>query len=255
MNAIIIEDEKLSAEHLTNLLNRIDATIHVIATFDSIKTSVTAFENGLIADVLFVDIHLADGLSFDIFSKVNITTPIIFTTAYDEYAIKAFKVNSIDYLLKPIGSNELSVAIAKLKQQCFDKLSNRDKLTFTDNITNAYNTITKTYKNRFMVKMGDTITSVKTEDVLHFIAEDGITLMATEGKRYAVDYTLDQLEGLIAPDLFFRINRKVVININAIQKVSTYFNSRLKIQTSLLLDDAAIVSRERVNEFKAWLDR
>ena len=251
MKAIIIEDEKLSAEHLCNLLKRIDNSIEVIATFDSVKKSVSAFQKGIKADVLFVDVHLADGLSFDIFTKINIETPIVFTTAYDEFAIKAFKLNSVDYLLKPIGSDDLKIAIDKLK-----KITNQNHTTIIENITNAYQILNKQYKNRFMVKLGDSIVSIKTEDVNHFIAEDGITLMTTStGKRYAVDYTLDQLEELISPELFFRINRKVFIGMSAIQKVSSYFNSRLKINSDLLDDDHSIVSRERVNEFKAWLDK
>ena len=201
MNAIIIEDEKLSAEHLANLLKRIDVSINVIATFDSVKKSVEAFQKGINADVVFVDVHLADGLSFDIFSKIQIDTPVIFTTAFDEYAIKAFKLNSVDYLLKPIGADDLRVAIDKLKK------FNQQHTSIIKDIASVYQNLNKQYKNRFMVKMGDSIVSIKTEDVLHFIAEDGITLMVTVmGKRYAVDYTLDQLEGLVSPNLFFRIN-------------------------------------------------
>ncbi len=250
MNAIIIEDEKLSAEHLSNLLKRIDASINVIANFDSVKKSVEAFQKGIKADVVFVDVHLADGLSFEIFNKIQIDTPIIFTTAFDEYAIKAFKLNSVDYLLKPIGVDDLRVAIDKLK-----KIS-QSHTSIVQDIANAYQNLNKQYKNRFIVKMGDSIVSIKTEDVFHFIAEDGITLLVTiAGKRYAVDYTLDQLTELVSPDLFFRINRKVLIAINAVQKVSSYFNSRLKINSDLLEDESAIVSRERVSEFKAWLDK
>ncbi len=251
MNAIIIEDEKLSAEHLCNLLKRIDASMIVTDTLDSVKSSVAKFKKEIIADVLFVDIHLADGLSFEIFNEVAIDTPVIFTTAFDEYAIKAFKLNSVDYLLKPIGIDDLRVAIDKLK-----KIKSTQNKTLFENLANAYQTLTKTYKNRFMAKMGDSIISIKTEDVLHFVAEDGITLMITATKkRYAIDYTLDQLEELISPELFFRINRKILINITTIQKVSSYFNSRLKIQSDVLEEEAGIVSRERVAEFKAWLDK
>lgn len=251
MKAIIIEDEKLSAEHLSNLLKRIDASIEIIANFDSVKKSVEAFQKGIKADVLFCDIHLADGLSFDIFTKTTIDTPVIFTTAYDEYAIKAFKLNSVDYLLKPIGHEDLNIAIDKLK-----KITQHQQINVFENIANAYQQLQKQYKNRFMVKMGDNIVSIKSEEILHFIAEDGITLLITNTKkRYSIDYTLDQIENLISPDLFFRINRKVIININSIQKVSAYFNSRLKINTDLLEDESAIVSRERVSDFKSWLDK
>ncbi len=250
MNAIIIEDEKLSAEHLVNLLKRIDPTIKVIATFDSVKKSLDAFRKGVSADVLFVDVHLADGLSFDIFSTISIDTPVIFTTAFDEYAIKAFKVNSVDYLLKPVGAEELKASLGKL-----NKLNSNRKVVPIETLATVYQNLTKQYKNRFMVKMGDCIVSIKTEDVLHFIAEEGITLMVIAGKRYAVDYTLEQLEGLVSHDLFFRINRKVLISMNAVQKVSSYFNGRLKINSGVLEEECAVVSRERVNEFKAWLDK
>lgn len=248
MKAIIIEDEKLSAEHLQLLLKRIDKSIQIIGIYDSVKSVITAFENGAKADLLFVDIHLADGLSFDIFSKIYIDTPVIFTTAYDEYAIKAFKVNSLDYLLKPIGINDLKTALDKFKS-----LNGRHALM--PDISKMYQSLSKQHKNRFMVKMGENIVSIKTEDIHHFIAEDGTVLLATKNeKRYSIDYTLDQLEELIDPKCFFRINRKVLIHINAIQKISTYYNSRLKIVSAQLIDDDCIVSRERVNDFKTWLD-
>lgn len=251
MNAIIIEDEKLSAEHLAKLLKKVDPSISIIAKFDSVKKSIQEFKNGLKADLLFVDVHLADGLSFDIFSQISIDTPVIFTTAYNEYAIKAFEINSVDYLLKPIGIDELTRAVEKFK-----KLNGSNQALVLENISNAYQGINKQYKNRFIVKIGDTISSIKTEDIFHFISEDGLVILITEnGKRYVIDYTLDNLETLISPDVFFRINRKVIININSVQKVSSYFNSRLKINSGSLNDEDAVVSRERVNDFKKWLDK
>lgn len=249
MNAIIIEDEKLSAEHLATLLKKVDPTIQITATYDSVKKSIEAFNKGIKADLLFVDVHLADGLSFEIFSKVSIDTPVIFTTAYDEYAIKAFKINSVDYLLKPIGLADLKGAVEKFK-----KWTSKEQNVALENISNAYQSITK-FKNRFMVKIGDTISSIKTEDISHFISEDGAVLLVTGNKRYVIDYTLDNLETVVSPEIFFRINRKVLININSIQKVSAYFNSRLKLNLDFLKEEDAIVSRERVNDFKSWLDK
>ena len=250
MKVIIIEDEKLSAEHLCNLLKRIDASIEVVAIFDSVKKSVEVLKKEPQIDLLFVDIHLADGISFDIFSKIAIDTPVVFTTAYDEYAIKAFKLNSVDYLLKPIGKDDLYQAIEKFKKL------NVKQYNMLNSITNVYHQLNKQYKTRFMVKMGESIVSIKTGDVLYFVAEDGITLLVSKDKkRYAIDYTLDQLEDLITPTEFFRMNRKVIISINAVQKVSAYFNSRYKINSELLSDEASIVSRERVTYFKAWLDK
>lgn len=249
MKAIIIEDEELSAKHLDFLLKKIDPTIEVIATFDSIKKSVSAFNSGLLADVLFVDIHLADGLSFEIFTKCNIDIPVIFTTAFDEYAIKAFKVNSVDYLLKPIGINELKAALDKFRK-------NNKNQPILEQIATLYQNMNKQFKNRFLVKMGDSISSIKVEEIAHFISEEGMVMLVTNtSKRYIIDYSLENLETTVSPELFFRINRKVIINIDSIQKVNSYFNSRLKLTTSHLPEEDNIVSRERVTEFKQWLDR
>jgi DNA-binding LytR/AlgR family response regulator len=229
---VIIEDEKLSAEHLCNLLTKIDPAIRVLQTFDTVKNSILAFKNGLKADLLFVDIHLADGLSFDIFQEISIDTPIIFTTAYDEYAIRAFKLNSVDYLLKPIGQEDLRNALGKFK-----KLSRIDHSIMLDNIVQSYQFMNKQYKSRFMIRIGENIVSVKTSDIAHFVFEDGIVLLVTNSNhRYPVDFTLDQLESMLDPVEYFRINRKVIINFNSFQKTGTYFNSRLKITSPVLLN-------------------
>ena len=160
-------------------------------------------------------------------------------------------MNSIDYLLKPIGLSELQVAVDKFKKW---NLVNQKSLL--EQLSHLYSSFNKQYKTRFMVKMGDQIVSIKAEDILHFIAEDGIVLlMSKDVKRYPVDFTLDQIDEMLDPTVFFRINRKVIININAIQKVTSYFNSRLKVNAIQLSDDSAIVSRDRVSEFKMWLDR
>jgi len=250
MKAIIIEDEKLSAEHLENLLKRIDSTIGVVARFDTVKDSIESLNNGITADLIFMDIHLADGISFDIFPKLSIDIPEIFTTAYDEYAIKAFKFNSIDYLLKPIGLTELKTSLEK-----FNKLSQATQAISLKDMSLVYDSIKKQHKSRFLVKVGDGIVSLKAEDIAYFVSEDGLVLLVTQlSKRYPLNYSLDELEGLIDEAKFFRINRKVIVNINAIQKISNYFNSRLKLTLPLLGDDESIVSRERVGEFKEWLD-
>ncbi|MEI7661220.1 MAG: LytTR family DNA-binding domain-containing protein [Bacteroidota bacterium] len=251
MNAIIIEDELLSAEHLGNLLRKIDPDMHVLATYDSVRQTIQAFKAGVKADLLFVDIHLADGLSFEIFNEISVDTPIIFTTAYDEYAIRAFKLNSVDYLLKPVGQEELTNALGKFK-----KYGRNDYSLMVDNIVQAYQTMNRQYKSRFMIRIGENIVSVRADQIAHFIFEDGVVLLATiTNHLYPVDFTLDQLEAMTDPSQFFRINRKVIISISSIQKSSAYFNSRLKITAPLLHDDNAIVSRERVNGFKEWLGK
>jgi DNA-binding LytR/AlgR family response regulator len=252
MKVLIVEDEPLSAEHLIRTLNKVDKSIQVIKTLDSISNTVKFLSQEFELDLIFLDIHIADGNSFEIFSKINIDVPIIFTTAFNEYAIKAFKLNSIDYLLKPIGFDDLNNAIAK-----YHKLKSSNQKTFhTEKIENAISILTKNYKSRFLVKLGETISSIKIEDISFFIAEDGITLLVNnDGKRYPVDYSMDALEALISPDSFFRINRKVLVNINKIQQVHTYFNSRLKLAIKNLQEEESIVSRERVNDSKLWLDR
>jgi DNA-binding LytR/AlgR family response regulator len=252
MKVIIIEDEKLSADYLTSMLKRIDPGIEVLMYLDSVKKSIEEFQKDIEADLLFVDIHLADGLSFDIFTKIKVDIPIIFTTAFDDYAIKAFKLNSIDYLLKPIGIDDLKFALEKFKNT---QEKQNQIVSKIEDIAGVYKNLTKSHKNRFMVKIGESIISVPTEEIIHFVSEDGIVLLVNNvNKRYAIDYTLDQLEKMIDPKNFFRINRKVIISIHSIQKVSSYFNSRLKINSTQLDDEACIISRDRVNDFKKWLD-
>lgn len=251
MRTVILEDEKLSAEHLATLLKKADPSVSVVAVYDTVKKSIEAFRAGLEADLLMADIHLADGLSFDIFSEVHPDIPVIFTTAYDEYAIQAFKLNSVDYLLKPIAIEELRAALDKHRRLSLQ----REALSFS-RVAELYKQLGTTGKNRFLVKTGDTINSVKTADIHHFVAEDGICfLVNNSGKRYPVDYTLDQLESLVHARDFFRINRKILLSINAVGKVSTWFNSRLKVAAEGIDGESSIVSRERVAEFKRWLDQ
>jgi DNA-binding LytR/AlgR family response regulator len=250
MKVVIIEDEKLSAEHLSVLLQKIDPSITVIKYFDTITASVTAFKEGLNADLIFMDIHLADGNSFEIFNQIELEVPVIFTTAFDNYAIQAFKQNSIDYLLKPIAFQDLHFSIDKFKKQ--QQSGNKDLIS---SIASAYMQINKEYKTRFLVKLGQTIDSIKTEEIHHFETKDSLSFLSTnKGNHYLIDYTLDQLETILNPKDFFRINRKIILHIQSIEKVSTYFNSRLSITSKFLDNDSRIVSRDRVNDFKKWLD-
>jgi len=250
MKVVIVEDEKLTAEHLALLLQKIDTSIEVVQYLDTVKATIQAFKSGLQADLLFLDIHLADGNSFEIFNNIQIDIPIIFTTAFDKYAIQAFKQNSIDYLLKPISLSDLKFALDKYQKQ--KQIANKNLI---ENITTAYEQINRQYKNRFMVKHGQSIESIETSEIHHFETQESLSFIVTSiNKRFAIDYTLEQLENMIQPKDFFRINRKVIINIKSIEKVSTYFNGRLIVKTNFLDDEARIVSRERVNDFKKWLD-
>ncbi|HLO55217.1 MAG TPA: LytTR family DNA-binding domain-containing protein [Saprospiraceae bacterium] len=250
MKVIIIEDETLSAEHLTSLLHKVNRNIEVVKYLDTVKAAIQAFEDGMTADLIFLDIHLADGNSFEIFSRFPIKIPVIFTTAYDHYAIKAFKQNSIDYLLKPINLSDIIFALDK-----FDGQHNSQQNISVENMKQTYQHVTKNFKTRFMVKLGQNIETVATDQIHHFDTKDSMSFLITNsGQRFPIDYTLDQLETLLPPKDFFRINRKVIIQFSSISKVNTYFNGRLAVGTRFLEGDVRVVSRERVNDFKLWLD-
>lgn len=250
MKVVIIEDEKLSADYLSTLLQRIDPSIEVIQTIDSVKKSIEYLQKGCLADLLFVDIHLADGISFEIFQTINVDIPIVFTTAYDAYAIQAFKLNSIDYLLKPINKGELQQALSKFK-----KTQTIQQQTININYENIFNELNKVSKSRFLVKIGDQLLPIKTEDVALFKSENGMVYLVNHAqKEYPIDYSLDQLEQLLDHRQFFRINRKVIIAVQSIEKVASFFNSRLKIKHPNLDEEMGIVSRERVSDFKKWLE-
>jgi DNA-binding LytR/AlgR family response regulator len=251
MKVVIIEDEKLSADHLASLLKKADKNIEIIKYLDTVKAAVSYFKEGIKADLILMDIHLADGNSFEIFNQVILDTPIIFTTAYDNYSIQAFKKNSIDYLLKPISLDDLQFALDKCKKQ-----QQQISKQFFENITDAYLQINNQYKLRFIVKIGQAIETIQTKDVQYFETKESLTfLVTTKGKKFIIDYTLDDLEKQLQPQDFFRINRKIIIHIQAIEKVTNYLNSRLIITSNKLQGDAQIVSRERVVEFKKWLDK
>jgi DNA-binding LytR/AlgR family response regulator len=250
MKVVIIEDEKLSAEHLTLLLQKLDNGIEVVRYLDTVKGTISALNEGLQADLFFFDIHLADGNSFEVFAKTNMEYPVIFTTAYDNYAIQAFKQNSIDYLLKPVAIKELQFAIEKFKKQ-----QQVPGNTFLQQVARAYQELNKSYKSRFLIKKGQLMEYVPTEEISFFETQDSLSFLVTnKGNRYVIDYTMDELETLLQPKGFFRINRKIIIHITAIEKVGNYFNSRLYVVSKLLEGDARIVSRDRVSDFKQWLD-
>lgn len=251
MKVVIIEDEKPSAKHLKNVLQNIDSTIDVIKYLDTVKSSVDYFKEGNNIDLIFLDIHLADGNSLEIFTIIQINTPIIFTTAFDNYAIQAFKQNSVDYLLKPILEKDLQFALEKYK-----KFKGTDNSNIIESIAKVYQNVNKLYKSRFLVKKGQLLDYVLSEDINHFETKDSLSFLITsKGNRYNIEYTLDELETMLDPKFFFRINRKVIIQIKSIQKISSYFNSRLFISTNHIESDFSIVSRERVNDFKNWLDQ
>lgn len=250
MNVVIIEDEHRAAKRLQNLIQAQHPNSQIRAVIDSVEDAVKWFKAQLPPDLIFMDIQLADGLSFDIFTQVNLQSPVIFTTAYDEYAIQAFKVNSVDYLLKPIDEEELSGAIRKFLSLQSPKMQ-YDKSFFEQLLTNIRQ---QEYVKRFLVKSGQHFNYVPIEDIAYFFSEDGISFIQTrDRKKYAIDYTLDQLQDNLSPDVFYRINRKLIVHIDSIHRIATYFNNRLILELRPDTDLEAIVTRDRVKGFKEWL--
>lgn len=252
MNVLIIEDEKLAADRLTSLIKQYDPEIKIVGNCDSVSASVKWFNTKPTPDLAFLDIQLADGLSFEIFDQTIIDCPVIFTTAFDEYAIKAFKVNSLDYLLKPIDLEEISVAIEKFKKTQRPEAIPQQHQVF-DKVLQM---LSHNYKKRFVIKVGEHIRSISVEDILYFYSYEKATFLHTsENRNYVIDYPLEQLEGLVDPGLFFRVNRKYMIAMNSFEDIISYSNSRLKVELLHSDDQDVIVAREKVKEFKNWLDR
>ncbi len=259
MKIIIIEDEELAAEGLIRSLKKAEKDCEVLAVLDSVKTAVEWFKNNPIPDLAFFDIQLADGVSFEIFEKTAVKCPVIFTTAYDEYALRAFKVNSIDYLLKPISVSDLSKAFDKWRllqgttaSPTIDETAMRQMMQMM-----TQRVATPQYKTRFMVKIGDHLQTIQAEDIDFLLGENkSVWLYHKNGRKYIIDYTLDQLDELLEPERFFRLNRQFITAISSIKDVIAYSNSRLKIVfNNPPSKDDIIMSREKVETFKLWMGK
>lgn len=251
MNVIIIEDEKPAARRLSRMLDDLD--IEVNTMLHSVSESIEWFSNNEHPDLIFLDIQLSDGLSFEIFDTITIKSSIIFTTAYDEYALKAFKLNSIDYLLKPIDDEELETAVKKYKDQL--PSSQSLKVDFEDIKKLLVNPMDRTYKKRFTARVGQHLKIFSVEDIECFYSENKGTYLHTKDNRnYLIDTTLESLENELNPQQFFRVSRKFYVNINAIKDIISYTNSRLQIKLNHFNEQEIIVARERVKDFKAWLE-
>jgi len=250
MKIIIIEDEKPAARLLQRKLEKLGYTIQ--ALLHSVEESINWFENNSHPDLIFLDIQLSDGLSFEIFDKIEIKSPIIFTTAYDEYALRAFKLNSIDYLLKPIDEDELETAISKFQNQF--QTSSVANLDFDAIKRMLINPVQKEYKNRFSVKIGNQIKVVLLDEVECFYSENkGTYLHTIDNRDYLLDCSLEQLETELNPDSFYRISRKFIIPLQSIKEIQVHTNSRLKIILPTYKEDEVIVAREKVSDFKSWI--
>ncbi len=254
MNLLLIEDEAPAARQLTRLLGSLRPDWRVLDVIDSVEAAVSWLRTFARPDLLLMDIQLADGISFDIFRQVTVTAPVIFTTAYDEFTLKAFKVNSVDYLLKPIDADELAAALDK-----FEALHVAQPGTLPPALAQflaQFSTPPPAPKERILVKNGAQLAAISVASLAYLYADEGLTFaMDASGKRHVLDYTLDEAEVFLASKQFFRISRKLIVQVSAISRIHTYFNSRLKLDLQPAPTFEVIVSRERVAEFKAWLDQ
>jgi DNA-binding LytR/AlgR family response regulator len=253
MKILIIEDEPQAAQRLEKLVSELVPDAQILARIDSVRKAVSWFHSNPSPDLALMDIQLADGISFQIFEQFEVKCPVIFTTAYDAYALKAFKVNSIDYILKPVDKDELQSALKKLKSLVQTEQSTKQLL---DSIGQAVQMLTKRYKTRFIIKVGEHLKTVEVANIRYFYSQDKATFCVTdENRNFILDYTLEQLEEMTDPEQFFRINRKYLVSSASIQDIIHYTNSRLKLVLKSCADHDIIVARERVGEFKDWLDR
>lgn len=249
MKVFIIEDEQLATKKLIRLLKEIDVEIEIVGSAGAVESAVNWLNTQTHPDLIFMDIQLEDGLCFDIFEKCKIKTPVIFTTAYDEYTLRAFKVNSVDYLLKPIKPDELKNAIHK-----FNELHNN--IDFSG-FEMALRQLQPKQKERFLIKVGEHYKSIEISTIdCFYIKERCNFIHINTGKNYAVDYSLDKIEEMVDLKMFFRINRNMIINFSSIQDILSYSSSRLKISLKNWTEkDELLVSRDRVTDFKLWIDR
>ncbi len=251
MKTVIIEDEQSAATHLEKLLHHIDKSIEIMEKLDTVRSSIKWLSEHQ-PDLIFLDIHLADGISFQIFEKIRVEKPVIFTTAYDQYAIKAFKINSIDYLLKPIAIDNLQQSLTKYHQL------NQHALLWQNDIQNLIKQLKADpeYQKRFVVYAGNKIKTIKTSDIAYFFSSEKITFLTTfANKQYTLNYSLDKIESLLNPNDFYRINRNYLIHFDAIQQMHNLSKSRIKIDLNPKPTENVMVSIRRINDFKNWLNQ
>jgi DNA-binding LytR/AlgR family response regulator len=252
LKILIIEDEVPAAKRLWKLVKELEPDAILLSSQESVEGSIEWLKQNPAPDLIISDIQLSDGVSFNIFKNTDAHTPVIFTTAYDQYAIEAFKLNSIDYLLKPVKKNELETAITKFKKMA--AVPHAAALDI-DSLLKAYNIQKKEYKKRFVVRYGEHIKTISIEEIAYFYTEDKINFLTTyENRRFPIDFNLDALENLLDPAVFFRINRQFIISIHAITEMFAYTKSRVLIKLKPLCKHETIVSTERSADFKHWLD-
>lgn len=259
MKVLIIEDEELAVKKLRKTLNAVDESAEVVGVADSIRTSVNWLQNNPSPDLILMDIELCDGQSFEIFDKVDVKSTVIFTTSYDEFALKAFKVNSVDYLLKPVQKDDLQAAIDKYKKlKTLYKDANESPVLNIENLVKELQQKMqgKEYRKRFLVKQAQKLVSIETDQIAYFYSDGRLNFFKTfDNKKFVVDYTMDELEDMLDPEKYFRISRSFYVSINSVDQIHDYFGNRLMLYLKPQVDKEALVSRERVNDFKKWLGK
>lgn len=258
MQILIVEDEELAVKKLRKTLQSIGGELEVAGEADSIASTVEWLRSNPQPDLILMDIELADGQSFEIFNQTDVKSPVIFTTSYDEFALKAFKVNSVDYLLKPIQKDELEAAISKFRnmQEVFNGYKKGDS-EITTLVRELQQTLhQKEHRKRFLVKHMQKLVSIEVDRIAYFFSDDRLTFFKTfDDKKYVIDYTVDEIENMVDPDMFFRINRAFLVAVKSIDQINDYFGNRLKLNLKPNIDKEALVSREKVTQFKEWLGK
>lgn len=253
MQVLIIEDEFHAVQYLSGLLRDLIPELTILATIDTVEDAVEWFKTNAAPELVFMDIQLADGLSFDIFKHVEVSAPVIFTTAFDQYTLRAFKLNSIDYLLKPVEPEELQAALAKYSKYHQTQTMTTDWQQLLANLPIHQN---DAYRQRFLTKQGKSLTYLLTDDIAYLYSDEGITFaIDKQGKRFVIDATIDRLHTELDPKDFFRINRGQIVHVKSIQQIDSWFSHRLKLKLSPHNEQHEhVVSRDRVKDFKGWLD-
>lgn len=253
MKILIVEDEKMAAQTLKGLLLDIAPEVEIEPVISNVKEAVRYLLSEPGADLIFLDIHLADGSAFEIFEKVLPNVPVVFVTAYDSYAVKAFEINSLDYLLKPISSDRLLQTINRFRQQMIMPTGS------TKEITNILKKLqgTENFKSRFLVKGGSRLLPVEVQQIAYFYRskEGNVFLITSEGKRHIINYNLETLENILDPKMFFRLNRQIIAKFSALADIQNYFNGKLKITLDPPAPFEVLVSQERSRSFKEWLEK
>lgn len=259
MKVYIVEDEPLGLDRLKRMLTELDSDINIVGSAETIKSSVWWLQNNPAPDLIFMDIELADGQCFEIFNQVNMPAPVIFTTSYDDHVLKAFKLNSLDYLLKPVSTDDLKASIQKytnLKTQLGGKEGYQNQL---DELLQQIKVLSAPpdYRKRFLVKQGQKLVSIEVSEIAWIFAEGKLCFMKTwDGKRYLVDYTLEQLAKMLNPTEFFRANRSYIIHFKSIKSVNSYFGGKLILKLNPVTEgDELLVSKEKCSEFKEWMGK